>query len=621
MKEDPTLREPPASLDLQGLQSLYQSGNLTPTRLAKELIRRREDYPDPAVWIHRVSAEDLLSRAGELEGLASRGGQVFRDYPLFGIPFAVKDNIDVAGLPTTAACPGFAYRAEAHAPAVERLLRAGAMLVGKTNMDQFATGLNGTRSPYGEVQNTFSPEHISGGSSSGSAVAVAAGLVSFSLGTDTAGSGRVPAGFNNIVGLKPTRGLVSAAGVVPACRSLDCVSVFALTCADAFSVLGLLRGRDAGDAFSREVPADHRLDAEAWLPAPGRFRFGIPDEAHLEFFGDEEYRRLFHEALDRIKSLGGEAVTIPFADFAATARLLYQGPWVAERWAAFGAFLEQHPDSVLPIIHQVVGPGKDIPASAAFAGMARLEELKSTCHAALGGIDFLVVPTAPTLFRRTEIAAAPLVNNGKLGTYTNFVNLLDLCALAIPSGFTPSGLPFGITLVSLPFREGLLSAFGSAYQEKARLPLGRTGAPLPKPAPVRTPPVAFASLAVVGLHLSGQPLNGQLLNLGARLRGRFRTAPRYKLYSLRMEGRHFPGLVRQNSGGEALEVEVWDMNWPALGEFFMNVKPPLVIGSVELSTGESVKGFLCEAHVVAGAEAEDITAHGGWLAYKSTFSA
>lgn len=598
------------ALTTVNLRESYQVGSLTPSSMLEVLAERIEAYPDAAVWIHRLPWVEIRARASELEAAWKSEKDPVRRFPLYGLPFAVKDNIDVAGCPTTAACPGFAYVAGAHAPVVARLLDAGALFIGKTNMDQFATGLVGTRSPYGAVRNPFHPNYVSGGSSSGSAVAVAAGLVSFALGTDTAGSGRVPAGFNNIVGLKPTRGLVSARGVVPACRSLDCVSVFALTCEDAFEVLRVMQGPDGEDPYSRAVPEERRVDAQAFTQPPRRFRFGVPDP--LEFFGHEEYASLFRQAVANLMALGGEAVVVPFQDFAAAAKLLYEGPWVSERWAAFGSYVEQHPDQVLPVIRKVVEPGKSHSAASAFEAQYRLAALKSRCERILTGVDCLVVPTAPAPCRVADAAADPIASNSRLGTYTNFVNLLDMCGLALPSGFQADGLPFGITLLAPAFHEGWLASLGAAYQAYSSQPPGTMGAcALPRIRPVI--PEDSVSLAVAGLHLSGQPLNGQLTSLGARLRGAFKTAPNYRLYALRRGERHFPGVVRQASGGASLDVEVWILSRPALGRFMAHVKAPLGIGSVELDTGETVQGFLCEAYALDGAE--EITRHGGWLSY------
>lgn len=613
------------SLEIRSLKALFAGGPRQLQLFMEELRRKLEDYPDPAVWISRVPWEKVEARVeGLLKAVAEGGGT--SSFPLFGIPFAIKDNIDAEGLDTTAACPAFAYRPETSATAVARLEAAGAILIGKTNMDQFATGLVGTRSPYGTVRNPFHPGYISGGSSSGSAVAVAAGLVSFALGTDTAGSGRVPAGFNNVVGLKPTRGVISAKGVFPACRSLDCVSIFALTCGDAFHVLEQCRGADSLDGFSREVPADMSVDSFDFRPgAPGRFRFGVPDAAHLEFFGDGESEALFKEAQRRLEAMGGARVELPFGPFAEAARLLYHGPWLAERQAAFGGFLDENPGEVLPVIREVMARAKTLTAAEGFRAYYRLKELRSLAAGLFRGMDFILVPTAPTHYTREQVEAEPVESNTRLGRYTNFVNLMDLAALAVPSGRKENGLPFGVTFIAPAFTDARLASLGAAFHAATGLATGMGLGATPHPVPAAIPsdagpsipaddaPAATMRLAVAGLHLSGQPLNPQLLDLGARLAGTRHTAPVYRLYALERPGRKFPGLVRQVKGGGPVELEVWEMTAQAFGRFMDYVKEPLCIGTVELEDGEKVKGFLCEPAGVG--DAEDITALGGWRAY------
>jgi allophanate hydrolase len=594
--------------------------------LYEDLRRRLEDHPDPALWISRLPWNAVQSRLIALEQAWSGTPDAAAKFPLYGVPFAVKDNIDVEGLETTAACPAFAFRAAATATSVARLLDAGAVLIGKANMDQFATGLVGTRSPYGTVRNPFSSDHVPGGSSSGSAVAVAAGLVSFALGTDTAGSGRVPAGFNNVVGLKPSRGALSAHGVFPACRSLDCVSVFALTVADALAVFSQAQGIDPLDPFSREAPADRRAAYFAPARPPARFRFGVPDAAHLDP-ADAESQAQFRIAIARLEALGGTRVEIPFAPFAEAARLLYQGPWLAERQAAFGDFVSSHPGDVLPVIRTILAPAESLTALSGFRAYYRLRELRAQANRLFAGLDALVVPTAPMHPTRAEVEADPIGINARLGTYTNFVNLLDLCALSVPSGLRPGGLPFGITLIAPAFQEGLLAGLGGAFHAAAGLNLGATIHPVPAPAsasdlapvpavpatgPKPAPGDTGIRLAVAGLHLSGQPLNGQLLGLGARLAATVRTAPYYRMHLIERPGRKFPGLVRVPEGG-ALELEVWELSPAAMGAFLEKVLEPLCIGTVELESGEKVKGFLCEAWAVEGAR--DITDLGGWRAY------
>jgi allophanate hydrolase len=455
---------PFAALTLSALRARY-AGTARPSEVIDEVLARIAAQGDDRVWVSRVPDEILRDRARNLDR-AQRVGAAGR-LPLFGAPFAVKDNIDVVGLPTTAGCPDFAYMPEKSATAVERLVAAGAIVVGKTNLDQFATGLVGVRSPYGTPRNPFDPAFIPGGSSSGSAVAVAVGTVAFALGTDTAGSGRVPAGFNNVVGVKPTIGLVSAAGVVPACRSLDCVSVFAPTVADGMSVLAVMAGPDAADPFSRAPPAGFSL---AVAPSPPGFDFALPAAPNV--FGNADYGRLFGEAVARLEALGGRPREIDFAPFAAAAEILYSDAGVAERIAAVGDFLRDHPGSVLPITRDIIERGRHASAADVYRARARLAGLSARAMASLDGADFLLVPTAPTIYRIAEVERDPVALNANLGTYTNFVNLMDLAAIAVPSGFTSGGLPFGVTLIGRAFGEPFLASIAAAFAHVSALPLG-----------------------------------------------------------------------------------------------------------------------------------------------------
>jgi allophanate hydrolase len=452
--------------------------------------------------------------------------------------------------------------------------------VGKTNLDQFATGLSGMRSPYGECRNAFHPDYISGGSSSGSALAVALGLAEFALGSDTAGSGRVPAAFNNLVGLKPTRGLVSTAGLVPACRSLDCVSVFAKTCARALSVLEAMQGYDAADPYSRRGDAV-RIDQ-------GNLRLAVP--AQLEFYGDREYAKLFEQALER---LGGTRVPVDFAPFLAAQQLLYDGPWLAERSSQLQEFMQEHGKDMHPVTRAVVAGGSRFSAVDAFRGQYRLAALRRETGAVWEAADVLVVPGAPTIYTRAQMAADPVALNARLGLYTNFVNLLDLAAITVPAGFRPDGLPFGITLIGPAFSDRALAALGARF-------LGE--------APIEVPADAVR-VAVVGAHLSGMPLNRQLTDRAATRVREAKTSPAYRLYDL-ADGR--PGLVRDGHGA-CIEVEVWEMPAASFGSFVAQIPAPLGIGTLALEDGEQVKGFLCESYALAGKK--DITASGGWRNY------
>lgn len=452
----------PDSLDIARLKSVYTDGALDPTQLVQGLYTRIAAVADPNIWISLLPQERVLAQAHRLETLSPEEAAAL---PLYGVPFAVKDNIDVAGLRTTVACPDFAYAPDRSATVVERLLAAGALLIGKTNLDQFATGLVGTRSPYGPVANPFHPDFISGGSSSGSAAAVARGLVSFALGTDTAGSGRVPAGYTNTIGLKPTRGLISAAGVFPACRTLDCVSIFALTVDDAAAVLRVCEGEDAADAYSRARSPATQADS---------LRYGVPRADQLEFFGNNEYARLYAEGLALLEEMGGERVEIDYAPLLAVANLLYEGPWVAERYAAVRDFFDARPDAFLPVIRGILEKAKGYSAADAFTAQYRLEELRREIAPLWERIDCLALPTAGTIYTIAEVEADPLRLNSNLGRYTNFANLLDLCALALPNGFQADGLPAGLTLLAPAFCEARLLATGREFQQRRGLPLGAT---------------------------------------------------------------------------------------------------------------------------------------------------
>lgn len=533
--------------------------------------------------------------------------QTTEDGPLRGLEFAVKDNIDVAGWPTTAACPAFAYTASAHATVVQKLLDAGASLRGKTNLDQFACGLNGTRSPYGAVPNAINPLYVSGGSSSGSAYVVATGQVDFALGTDTAGSGRVPAGLNNIVGLKPSRGLISARGVVPAAQAVDCVSIFATTVARAAQVLAAAVGHDAADPYSRTLSL-------ASAPFGARFRFGIP--AAPEFFGDEAARAAFDEAVQRLKDLGGEAVSVDFGVFTACADMLYGSALVAQRYEAIRSFFDAREAEVIEPVRSIIGAGRPYSAADLVAAQTRLAALAQQAEPLWRGLDLMVVPTAPTHPTIEAMRADPVALNRQLGAYTNFVNLLDYAALSVPSSFRPDGLPFGITLIGRCGSDWQLAELGQRYHHATGLTQGATGRPLPEPQPIAglTQAAPRVRVAVVGAHLSGMPLNGQLTERGATLVSRTHTAPVYRLYALPNTTPPKPGLLRVAPGeGGRIEIEVWEMPLSEYGSFVALVPAPLSIGSLQVADGSSVQGFLCEPLALQGAA--DITHLGGWRAY------
>jgi len=588
------------SLDIATLRQRYQSSELTPLALVDELLGRMAGEDAYHIWISRLDADALRVYARKLEG------RDIASLPLYGIPFAIKDNIDLAGLPTTAGCPEFAYTPERSATVVQRLIDAGAIPMGKTNLDQFATGLNGTRSPYGACRNAFDPDFISGGSSSGSAVAVALGLASFSLGTDTAGSGRVPAAFNNLIGHKPSCGALSTRGVVPACRSLDAVSIFALTAEDAERVLAVAAAFDADDEYSRPL-APHGFD---FGRAVG-FRFGVPLQKDLEFFGNAEAERLFGAAVERMQALGGTPVAVDLAPFLETARLLYGGPWVAERYLAIREFFDAHADAVFPPVREIIAGGRNISAADTFAQFYKLREYKRICDGVWQDIDVMLTPTAGTIYRIAEMQADPIRLNAKLGYYTNFMNLLDLAATAVPAGFRNDGLPFGVTLIAPPHQDGPLLHLASRMQQALGGKLGATAHPLPATEMLELLASGQVRVAVVGAHLSGLPLNPQLIKRNARLVSTTQTATKYRFYAL-PDGKR-PGLIQVENDGAAIACEVWEMPASQFGSFVAGIPAPLGIGKLELADGSAVNGFICEG--IGVVNAQDITEYGGWRAW------
>ncbi len=589
----------PDLLDFASLRAFYAGGG-TPAMMAETAIARIRAAKDPAIFITRVPDEALLSAARALVERAPEPDAL----PLWGIPFVVKDNIDVAGLPTTAGCPDFAYDPERDATVVARLVAAGALLLGKTNLDQFATGLNGTRSPYGAPRCVFDPDYVSGGSSSGSAVAVAAGLAAFSLGTDTAGSGRVPAAFNNIVGVKPTPGRVPITGVVPACRSLDVVTVFACSVADATEVRRVAEGFDAADPFSRRF-ADVAL--------PGRkLRIGVLADGDRAFLGSQDNGRLYAEAIARAEALGAQIATIDYAPFREAAALLYDGPWVAERLAAIEGFATARPDSMDPAVRAIVLGAQSRTAVEAYRGQYRLLACRRAAEAEWAKADLLMLPTAPGIPTVDAMRADPVALNARLGLYTNFANLMGLAAISVPAGFTGKGLPFGVTLFGPGDSDEALAPFAHAMHAAAQC-----GSGIDRTKAVRNPPVPLTDalpIMVVGAHLSGMPLNGELVAAGGTLVKRCRTAPDYRLYVLPDTDPPKPGLVRdRHHRGPGLEVEIWSLPPAAFGRFVAAIPAPLGTGKVRLEDGSEVPGFLCEPAGLAGAE--EITALGGWRAF------
>jgi allophanate hydrolase len=581
----------------------HRAGAMSPAQTVARSFQRIRDHNDPAVFISLRDEADALAEA---EALSKKDTA---QLPLYGVPVVVKDNIDVLGLPTTAACPAFAYSPAYDATSVAKLRGAGAIVIGKTNLDQFATGLVGVRSPYGIPNNPMRGDLIPGGSSSGSAVAVSAGLVPLALGTDTAGSGRVPAMLNNIVGLKPSLGLISTAGVVPACRTLDCVSIFSLTVDDAMTALTAMAGPDGADPFSQQRPL------AAMQAFPGNLRLGVPRQGQLIFFGDKAAEKAYGDAVARWTALGATLVECDLEPFYETARLLYEGPWVAERYLVIRNLLASSPDAIHPVTREITAAGSRLTAADTFAALYRLQALRRIAGRALANIDALVLPTAPTAYSTAQVLANPIELNSRLGTYTNFVNLLDLCGLALPASIRPDDIPFGITLLAPAGHDAQLASLGRVFHADTRLAMGSRSLPQPPLAPLA---VALSgdeiAIAVVGAHLSGMALNGELKALGGRLLAATATAPDYKLYALKGTTPPKPGMLRVKAGaGSSIQLETWALSAAAFGRFVASIPPPLSIGTIRLADGSGVKGFLVEPAAIDGAR--DISAFGGWRAF------
>ncbi|MGP1256897.1 MAG: allophanate hydrolase [Kiloniellales bacterium] len=588
-------------LDFVSLRAAYAEG-LTPAELLYDLYRRIEAVGDPGIFLHLASEPESLAAAAALPPLETAA-----DLPLWGLPFAVKDNIDVAGMPTTAGCPAFAYRPQVDAHCVARLRAAGAIPIGKTNLDQFATGLVGVRTPGQAPRNALDPEIVPGGSSSGSAVAVAQGLVSFALGTDTAGSGRVPAALNNIVGLKPSLGSVSNSGVVPACRTLDTVSVFALTVEDAYSAFAAAAGFDLQDPFARRLPL------EPMIRPGGSLRLGVPRAIQREFYGDNLQAEAFEAALSQLAALGVELLEIDFAPFHAVAALLYDGPWVAERYTVIAELLNHAPDALHPTTRAVIEKAESFSAIDAFEAAYRLADLKRETERLTAELDGLCLPSIPRFYSCAELAADPIGPNSRLGTYTNFVNLLDLCGITVPVAARRDGRPGSVTLLAPVGQDHLIAGLAAEIHASAGVTCGATGWPVP-PAPPAAAEVGRGeiALAVVGAHMRGLPLNGELTGQGARFLRRARTASCYRFYALPGGPPYRPGLVR-TAEGAAIELEIWALPETQVGRLLARIPAPLGLGTVMLEDGSEVKGFLCESAGVMGAR--DITATGGWRAF------
>ncbi|MFT7405823.1 allophanate hydrolase [Zhongshania sp.] len=594
------------NLSLTALRAAYLAGTTTPREVFGIIAQRCEQYHDHNIWIYTLSVGELEPYFQRLESASAQA------LPLYGIPFAIKDNIDLAGVPTTAACESFAYTPESSAFVVQRLIDAGAIPVGKSNLDQFATGLVGTRSPWGACKNSFDPSMISGGSSAGSAVSVALGMATFSLGTDTAGSGRVPACFNNLVGVKPSIGLLSASGMLPACRSLDCMTIFALQCDDANAILTVAEGEDGADAYSRANSfANGARHYGQWQ---GALRMGVLAADQLVFFGHEEYATCYQQTLSAIAESGVELVEVDFAPFIDAARLLYEGPWVAERYIATSPLIQERPEALLDVTRTIISAGDKGSAVDAFKAQYRLKALRKAATAVLASVDCLLTPTAGRPYSIDEVNADPIRLNSNLGYYTNYMNLFDLAGVAVPTGFTESGFPFGLTLVGEAFSDRRLLSVANRIQQLFKLPLGKSQSDYQALSAASANNSQRIAVAVCGAHLQGQPLNWQLTERGGYLLSQTLSLPDYKLYALAGGPPFRPGMVIAPQGeGCAIEVEVWSVPASEFGSFVAGIPAPLGIGKVSLQDGSQVSGFICEASGLAGAE--DISHFGGWRQY------
>ena len=601
------------SLDIASLHTAYQQGALTPTQLIDELLAHAERRGAEPTWITRLDRAQLAPYLQRLEGESPD------TLPLYGIPFAIKDNIDLAGVPTTAGSPAYAYMPRESAFVVQRLIDAGAIPMGKTNLDQFATGLVGERAldVYGTPANAFDPERVPGGSSSGSAVVTAAGMVSFALGTDTAGSGRVPACFNNLYGVKPSLGLLSTRGVVPACATLDTISLFTLTADDAAKVLGVTAVYDDQCAWSRKH--DFAVYGQRYGQAPATFRFGVPLAS--QWHTDTAYTQGMQQAIAELEALGGEKVELDCSPLLAAARLLYEGPWVAERYHVIRELMQRDPQAVHPVTFGITQGGATPLAVDAFDARYKLAEFKRQADALIGQVDVMLSPTTVTHPTKADVAADPIGVNSRLGTWTNFMNLLDYSALAVPIGFTDDNLPVGITLFGPVFDDLSLLSLGRALEARSMLPLGATGvARSALAAHATTAQDGTLELVVCGAHLQGLPLNHQLTERGGQLISTTHSAPRYKLFALAGGPPKRPAMLRDEHG-QAIEVEVWRLPIATIGSLLAGIPAPLGLGQVELADGSWKCGFICTAGALnEGGKAEDITAFGGWRGWLASHS-
>lgn len=599
---NPTMTIP---LTLNGLAQAYAQG-ATSQDVIRQVYARIREVSDPGIFISLRSEAEVLQEAAAL-------GPRNTSQPLWGVPFAVKDNIDVAGLPTTAACPAWEYQPESDAFVVGLLRKAGAIIIGKTNLDQFATGLVGIRTPYGAPKNAIDPALVPGGSSCGSAVAVAQGIVSFALGTDTAGSGRVPAALNNIVGLKPSLGAWSARGSVPACRSIETISVFALNVEDAYRVYSIGAVYDPLDHYSKAITT-----GPIFTPRKG-LKIGIPDNKSIRFFGDDTQAASFNANVQKLRDDYHDIIPIDFTPLYDIANMLYEGAWVAERHSVIESLMGKNPDAILPVTRQIIGKAEKLSATDAFRGFYRLQELKRKVEPLLSNLDMLAVPTIPTFYTVSDLETDPITPNSNLGTYTNFVNLLDMCALAVPTVPRTDGRPGSITFLAMSGQDALLASVSGGLESNGRHALGATEWPLTEREKTAELPAGYVKLAVCGAHLSGLPLNHQITSRGGYLLQATHSAPQYKFYALSGESVLRPGMIRtQEPQKQGIALEVWAMPLSRLGDFMQGIPAPLGLGKVILASGEAVCGFICEATGAIGGT--DITELADWKRYLQSLS-
>ncbi len=601
-------------LDIESLRTAYLNQVLTPESMIDYLIEKSEKFNHYNIWITQLTREEIQTYLNNLSDKSPK------ELPLYGIPFVIKDNIDLAGFPTTAACPEFGYTPEKNAYIVDQLINAGAIPLGKSNMDQFATGLVGTRTPYGECCNAFNPEYISGGSSSGSAVAVALGLASFSLGTDTAGSGRVPAMLNNLYGLKPSRGLFSMDGVIPACKSLDCPSVFALSSADAATVFNCIIEKNDDiknqDSYLRK---NTYLNSKRYTGVPELPpSIAVPQPDNLEFFGNQQAEKLFNDAVEIWKNLGAEVKLVDITPMLEAAKLLYEGPWVAERYLAIEAILNDNPEAVHPVVRDIIETATTKTAADAFRYEYKMQNYRKIANTLFNSFDFLMHPTAPTTYTIEQLLNDPISLNSNIGYYTNYMNLLDLCGIAVPVGEMNNNQQFGVTLVGKALSEQKLLGYAHQWQKSLDKSVGATGKKPDLPDWSKIPKKEMIDIAVCGAHLSGMPLNWQLVERGATLKIQTQSTDCYRMYVLEGGPPFRPGLVKDNINGSSIEVEVWSMPAEEFGSFVANIPRPLGIGKLELKDGSEVSGFICEPYGVQNAK--DITDLGSWRKYISSLN-